>query len=153
MNLQIRLAEPETDRAFVESLDARLFEPIEAPAHSRTQIEIFQRRFTATAWREGGGAIFIAESEESERLGYMNVRTGQDDVAEEPCAYIALLAVIPEAEGSGVAAALLERAEEWTREQGYTLLSLDVFSSNQRAQRFYNKAGFGAETMRLVKRL
>lgn len=153
MTLSIRPASPETDRAFVESLDMRLADPIEAPAHDRSTVEAFQRRFTETAWSDDGGATFIAEDSSGKRLGYINVRSGHDDVADQPCAYIALLAVVPEAEGRGVAGQLLERAESWSRGQGFALISLDVFASNLRAQEFYNRAGFGVETMRLVKRI
>ena len=128
---------------------------IDAPTHSREQVGAFQDRFTATVWAadKAGGATFIAVARDGQRLGYVNVREGADEIADERCAYIALLAVTPEAEGRGVGQSLLHAAERWSKDMGFSRVALDVFASNNRGQRFYETAGFRPETLRVIKRL
>lgn len=151
----VRPAADEADLEFVREMNGRLTDVIAAPAHSRRDVVAFQDRFTASAWQAdtGEGAIFIAVDGESRRLGYVNVREGTDEIANETCGYVALLAVVAEAEGKGVGQALIREAERWAEEKGFSRIALDVFASNDRAQVFYEKAGFRPETLRLVKRL
>src|SRR3546814_2742148 len=75
------------------------------------EIESFQKAFAATAGElDGGkGATFLAVEETGNRIGYVHVREGSDEVLEEACGYIALLAVEQEHEGRGVAKALVEQ--------------------------------------------
>lgn len=151
----IRPEKDETDRVFIQGLNARLSGVIDAPAHSKEQVVAFQDRFTATAWQDetGDSATFIAVGKDGQRLGYVNVRASADEIANERCGYIALLAVVAEAEGQGVGQSLLLEAEQWTRRMGFRRLSLDVFASNHRGQGFYEKAGFRPETIRVIKQL
>jgi GNAT superfamily N-acetyltransferase len=153
MSFAIRPEENEDDRAFIRGLNARLTQPIEAPAHSREEVVAFQDRFTASAWTTNDGATFIAVRGDGRRLGYVNVRGGADEIANERCGYVALLAVVAEAEGEGVGQALLREAEAWCQQMGYARLALDVFASNDRALQFYERAGFRPETIRVIKRL
>lgn len=53
------------------------------------------------------------------------------------------LAVIPEYRGQGVGRTLLERVEARGRELGCCKLTLEVREDNDRAQRLYQKFGFG----------
>jgi GNAT superfamily N-acetyltransferase len=151
----IRLEEGEADRAFIRALNGRLSDVIDAPTHSRDEVVAFQDRFTASAWGVGVGdsATLVAASNDGRRLGYVHVREGTDDIANEKCGYIALLAVVAEAEGEGVGRSLLRAAEKWAKDMGYRRLSLDVFASNRRARQFYEEAGFRPETIRLIKPL
>lgn len=151
----IRPEKDEADRAFIHGLNVRLSGVIDAPTHSKEEVVAFQDRFTASAWAPdtGKSATFIAVGKNGRRLGYVHVREGMDEIANEKCGYIALLAVGAEVEGEGVGQSLLEEAEKWTRETGLRRLSLDVFASNLRGQRFYEKAGFRPETIRLIKKL
>ena len=153
--LTIRPEGDEADRAFIRGLNGRLTGVIDAPAHSRDDVLAFQDRFTVSAFDadEENGATFLAVDEDGRRLGYVNVREGLDDIANESCGYIALLAVTAEAEGKGVGQSLLQEAARWTAEKGFRRLALDVFASNDRAQHFYQRAGFAAETIRMIKRL
>ncbi len=50
--------------------------------------------------------------------------------------------VSPAGQGCGVAAALVERLEEWTRAKGQDSIQAFVTASNERALRFYAKQGF-----------
>lgn len=151
----IRPKEGEADRAFIHGLNARLSGVIEAPTHSKEEVVAFQDRFTASAWGHDAedSATFIAVGKDGQRLGYVSVRGSADEIANERCGYIALLAVAEEAEGEGVGQFLLQEAEKWTRQMGFRRLSLDVFASNLRGQRFYERAGFRPETIRVIKQL
>lgn len=152
----IRPASYESDREFMRGLDVRLTDVIDAPTHSKEEVVAFQQRFTASAWEHGTkeSATFVAVREDGQPLGYVNVRGSADEIADERCGYIALLAVVAGAEGGGgVGQSLLAEAEEWTRQMGYRRVSLDVFASNHRGQRFYEKAGFRPETIRMIKQL
>lgn len=151
----IRQEQDEWDRVFICEMNARLSGVIDAPAHSREEVAAFQDRFTASSWEPAAGdsATFVAVRHDGQRLGYVNVRESADEIANERCGYIALLAVVADAEGQGVGQALVEVAQRWTSEMGFSRLALDVFVSNLRGLRFYEAAGFQPETIRLIKQI
>lgn len=155
MIFSIRPSAGEADHRFIERLNARLTEVIKAPTHTEGQVASFQQGFTASSWDADifSNATFVAVNVQDEPIGYVNVREGNDEIAEEKCGYIALLAVVPEVEGQGVAQSLVSKAEEWSRQMGYTRVALDVFASNERGLRFYNKVGFAHETIRVIKKI
>jgi GNAT superfamily N-acetyltransferase len=68
-------------------------------------------------------------------------------------AHISVIATTVEAEGAGVGRALLEYAEAWARHRGHTLLTLNVFAANDRARRFYERAGWAPEMLKYAKPL
>ena len=68
-------------------------------------------------------------------------------------AHISVIATTVEAEGSGVGRALLDRADEWASHRGHSLLTLNVFAANERARRFYERAGYSAEMMKYSKKI
>jgi GNAT superfamily N-acetyltransferase len=68
-------------------------------------------------------------------------------------AHISVIATTEAAEGTGVGRALLAHAEAWARERDLLLLTLNVFASNSRARRFYEKAGWAPEMIGYVKPL
>lgn len=143
------------DTAFMHSLSPRLSGVPRPPWHDLAAMEGFQDRYmTATfAAPDKNAQTLIAWSAEGHRLGYIHMRPGKDGVTEEPCGYVSLLALPQEAEGAGVAHALMQAAEDWARALGYRLLSLDVFAHNRHAVDFYARRGFEAETLRMVKPL
>jgi GNAT superfamily N-acetyltransferase len=67
--------------------------------------------------------------------------------------HISVIAVTPEAEGRGVGRALMEHAEAWTKRRGHSLLTLNVFAANERARRFYERAGYAPEVVKYSKPL
>lgn len=151
---RIRIAS-DADLPFILSLTPRL-SGVPRPAwHNLADMVTFQDRFMkATLLPQAlGAATYIAISAPNDSIGYVHVQPGTDGVTDEPCGYVSLLAVKEGFEGAGVATSLMKKAEEWAREQGYRLLSLDVFATNARAVKFYESAGFGTETIRLVKTL
>jgi len=155
MTFTIRPEDGGIDRAFMRKLNARLVAVSEAPAHSEKEVIAFQDRFTASAWESSNenNTTLVAIDEGGQQLGYINIRDTKDEIANEKCGYIALLAVKVEAEGKGIAKALVSEAENWARKKGFHRLSLDVFASNHRGQNFYKEIGFQPETIRVIKRL
>jgi len=142
------------DRAFIDSLSPRLSSVPRPAWHDLAAMEGFQDRHMAVSFAPiDGASTLIACAEDGRRLGYIHLRPGKDGVTDEPCGYISLLATTKEAEGSGVATRLMAAAEDWARERGYRLLSLDVFADNRRAVDFYRRGGFKTETRRMVKPL
>jgi ribosomal protein S18 acetylase RimI-like enzyme len=142
------------DMAFVHSLSPRLAGVLRPAWHDLAAMEGFQDRHMSASFEPvEGSSTMIARSDDGRRLGYVHLRPGRDGVTDEPCGYISLLAVVKDAEGSGVANHLMGAAEDWARSRGYRLLSLDVFADNRRAVDFYRHKGFKTETRRMVKPL
>ena len=143
------------DRDFIEGLSPRLSGVDGPPWHDRAAMDGFQDRYFAATFREieEGALTLVAWAVEGHRLGYVHMRPGKDGVTDEPCGYVSLLALDKEVEGQGVAHRLMEAAEAWARDRGYRFLSLDVFAHNLHAVRFYERRGFQAETLRMVKPL
>jgi ribosomal protein S18 acetylase RimI-like enzyme len=67
--------------------------------------------------------------------------------------HISVLSTTVEAEGTGVARALMDFAEQWTTSRGLSLMTLNVFAGNERARRFYDRAGFEVEMLKYAKRI
>jgi ribosomal protein S18 acetylase RimI-like enzyme len=68
-------------------------------------------------------------------------------------AHISVIATTEAAEGSGAGRALLAHAEQWARERGQSLLTLNVFAANERARCFYERAGLAPEMLKYAKPL
>jgi len=155
MAIGIRPAEGEDDLGFMLGLGSRLTEVIRTASHTAAEVQAFQDEYSAANLRHPpvDALTVIAVGGTGERLGFLHALPGHDGITGEAVGYVALIAVVEAAEGSGAAQALIGAAEEWGRERGYRTLSLDVFSSNERGRRFYEKSGFVAESIRMVKRL
>jgi ribosomal protein S18 acetylase RimI-like enzyme len=65
--------------------------------------------------------------------------------------HISVLATSEAAEGTGVGRALLAFAEDWTRDRKLPMLTLNVFATNARARRFYERAGMTPELLQYSK--
>lgn len=97
-------------------------------------------------------AIFVAEVDGAV-AGMMHVRAAEDFHRRRPHGHVADLIVADGHEGQGVATALLAKAEEWARAQGYDWLGVGVFDANTRAESLYRKFGFQRDVIRLIKPL
>ena len=85
--------------------------------------------------------------------GFVHLRALEDYYRRRKHGHIGDIVVAADREGQGIATALMARAEEWCRAQGYDWLSLSVFEQNARAERLYRKLGFGRDVIRLLKPL
>jgi GNAT superfamily N-acetyltransferase len=105
----------------------------------------------ALGGRTEGASVFVAEDARRARLGFMHVAPLWDYYLEQPCGHIWDIVVRPEARGRGVGRTLVAAAEQWARDRGYRLLTLNVFVENRAALRLYEELGFAPESMKCVK--
>jgi ribosomal protein S18 acetylase RimI-like enzyme len=144
-----------SDTNFIESLIPR-FSEFDLPTW-RQRNEIDNANLTslkkAMEMPEPGSAIYIAEDETGKRAGFLHLQTQTDYFNGGKVTYISDIAVDSSFEGQGIGRILLAKAEEWAREQGCSLLSLYVFSTNSRARKVYEKLGFNEEVTKYVKPL
>jgi GNAT superfamily N-acetyltransferase len=152
--IEIRPAWPD-DEAFVLATTERLG-AFPVPAW-RTPAEIAagEVRTLAAHFRAplADAALLLAVDGEGRRLGFVFLEARQDYFTLARHAHVATLAVTGESEGSGVGRALLEASERWAHEQGFTMLTLNVFESNLRARSLYEHLGYRPETLHYVKML
>jgi ribosomal protein S18 acetylase RimI-like enzyme len=98
----------------------------------------------AQRWRgwlaDRRSATFVGELD-SEVRGFVGVGESREEpgVGELYAIY-----VLPEAWGTGLGTALIERGEEELRARGFDVATLDVLADNPRARRFYERQGWVA---------
>ena len=95
--------------------------------------------------------VFIAERSGGE-VGCLHILATTDFFGRRH-AHLSVIATSAEAAGSGVGRALMEFAEAWSRERELTMLTLNVFATNTRARRFYERNGMTPEVLKYVKEL
>jgi len=143
-----------TDREFIFGLSPCLAEVAALPWHSDAIIQKMHDEYFAEVFAKSSPrqATFIAE-QDKEPLGFIHTCSHKDGVSDEACATVPLLGVSPKAQGLGAGKALITAAEQWAKKQGYRLLHLEVFANNDKAQGFYQKLGFEAEILHMIKEL
>lgn len=142
------------DRPFILELSPQLAEVASLSWHTETMVQKFQDDYITKMLNqvEGPQTTLIAEVDGS-AMGFVHARETNDSISEEVCGTVALLAVAPTAQGRGIGRLLMEAVEDWSREQGYRLLHLEVFANNDKAQAFYQNLGFQPETSVMIKPL
>lgn len=98
-----------------------------------------------------GSMLFVAASPEGAVLGIGYAEREYDYFSQEAHGHLGILAVAAEAEGRGVGRALLDTVEQWSANQGYRLLTLNVFATNERAKAVYEHVGYQPDSIRYVK--
>jgi ribosomal protein S18 acetylase RimI-like enzyme len=106
----------------------------------------------ALANRDARSPLLIAQDEDGTPLGFISLKVSKD-MADVERGHVADLAVKANARRTGVGSALMGAAEAWAREQRLPALSLDVWSTNERALTFYGHLGYRPESLCLVKPL
>lgn len=144
----------DTDRQFIFELSPRLAEVARMPWHTDTAVQKMHDDYFAEVFANASPlqATFIAEQNKVP-LGFIHTCSYKDEISNEACGTVPLLGVCSKAQGMGVGQALIKAAEGWSKEQGYRLLHLEVFSNNDKAKSFYQKLGFEAETIHMIKEL
>lgn len=113
----------------------------------RPRAESWRRRRAQYAeWLAGGDAFgLVAREDDGRALGYVFVTMGGGSATwpvGDRQAEIASLALVPEARGAGVGAALLEAANREAARRGGDAVYLLVAEGNEGAMRFYEREGF-----------
>ncbi len=124
----MRIADAET----VAGLSGQLGYP-----STRAQIE---RRFRATEG-DPDSRIFLAEGVDGAVLGWLHV-FGVHLLESEGQAEIGGLVVDSRVKGQGVGTALVNAAEAWARERGYTDMAVRSNVIRTEAHKFYQRRGY-----------
>lgn len=95
----------------------------------------------------------IATGDDGAPLGFLHAFGERSGLTGEEQGYISMLAVAAEASGRGIGRALMEAAEDWARDRGYRLLTLETFGDNHPARAFYARLGYREETLKLAREL
>ena len=95
--------------------------------------------------------IFVAEDENHAFLGYLWIGEGSNMMTGLKHGYIYDIFVKEEFRGKGIGKILLEKAESYCREKGYSRILLMVSVNNETATRLYSKMGFKAEQTYMAK--
>jgi GNAT superfamily N-acetyltransferase len=139
------------DRAFLEAVAPRLTIG-RAPWIDAEAMRATMRRFLLDDLERMGPdvVVFIAERPDGEPVGAASIERNTHFTG-APQAYLGEVVVAEEAEGRGAATALLAAAESWAREHGARLLALETGTRNTHARAFYERHGYGEESVKLVK--
>jgi GNAT superfamily N-acetyltransferase len=154
MNFVIRRAR-EVDRSAVLALVPRLVTGFTPPpwrepaAMTPTDLDVSEKALDS---KSEDPVIHVAEKEGAV-IGFIHLMSLEDYYRRRRHGHVGDIVVAEGQEGQGIATALLARAEEWCRAQGYDWLSLSVFEQNERAERLYRKLGFQRDVIRLLKPL
>ena len=150
--ISIRLAAPQDEAALTAlawRLTAFTLPPWRKPEHIA---DADGREMMAAIRAESNtNQVFIAERDGA-AVGCLHMLEDVDFFGARH-AHISVVATAADAEGSGVGRALMAHAETWARQRGHTLLTLNVFAANDRARRFYDRAGYTPEIMKYVKQV
>src|SRR5215467_11790170 len=106
--------------------------------------------------RQNRGQIFVAEVN-AEVVGCVGVRLEHEEgeylSSLVDYAYISDLVVLPSHRGQGYGTMLLQKAEEFARQRGMTMLKIHVLVKNQQATSVYLHADFRPYALALLKSL
>lgn len=151
----VRPAAP-ADAPFITGLASRLAEVSQLPWLPRQAIDSFAAtgcQQAAAAIGEPGHAIFIACGSTDERLGFVHAHLDQSAFTREIVGYLSVLVVAADAAGTGVGRRLMTAAEDWARQQGCRLMTLEVFGGNTAARAIYAHLGYQEQTLKLAREL
>lgn len=143
--LPVNLADAAQAAAWLDLLDHYACDPMGggeplsafARAHLVTRLRTLPSFHGALAWRAG----------EQAPVGLINCFEGFSTFAARPLLNIHDLVVLESARGQGIGRALLGWSAQRGRELGCCKLTLEVLSSNARALKAYEQAGFAPYTL------
>ncbi len=90
-------------------------------------------------------SVVLLAGEAGAALGFAQLYPGFSSIAAAPAWVLGDLYVLRQARGSGVATALMRRAEDLARGAGAVHLALETAVDNLTAQRLYEREGFRVE--------
>ena len=150
--LSIRAATPD-DEASLLKLSERMANFAVPPWRSADEITQADGRsmVNAVTLAHPDSEVFIAE-QEGEVAGCLHMLVARDFFGRRH-AHISVIAVSDKAEGTGAGRVLMDYAERWARARELPMITLNVFASNARARRLYERAGFEVELLKYAKPL
>lgn len=143
--ITLRQAGPQDAEALIalmkqldDETDYLLYESGERPADVKEW-----RRILSGDTGDLNRTFFVAEIRQSRLAGYLEVRT-MDWKKVQHRAYF-VIGIRKEWSGKGLGSLFLEYLERWARERNIRRIWLTVIADNQKAVRFYEKAGYVTE--------
>lgn len=97
--------------------------------------------------------VHVAVTDDERVIGFALSRLRPEALSHKPSAHLEAIAVDTDAEGRGVAKALLSATENSARAKGAETLTLHVISTNKRAIGFYEQNGYFGEMLRYIKEI
>ena len=142
------------DRPFYRAIVGRLQDADATPTRDpAVMADYFRRRANGEVEDPPGTETFVAIGPDDAPLGILTLTPSTDYFTGHGRAYVEILVVSAEAEGTGAGRTLMAHAETWARSRGLTEIALDVFAGNARARAFYERLGFRPDHLRLVRAL
>ncbi len=96
-------------------------------------------------------ALLLVAEVAARVVGFVFAAEREDYFTHEVVVHVEDLALAPEAEGRGLARALMEAVESWARGRGRRRVSLNVWAQNRRAIGLYERLGYRPETVHYLK--
>lgn len=112
------------------------------PAQFLASLSTAQREKMWSEALERGSPQLLVARDEARVAGFVAVGPSRDEGAKEDCAEIWAIYLSPDTWSQGVGGLLWQAALERTREAGFRTVTLWVIAGNERAIRFYRRAGF-----------
>lgn len=145
----VRMYRPE-DRSAVVDLAPRLTVGV-APWRDPELVASATRRWVVTSVDRADAewsAVFVAEDDDGTVVGFVSVGS-RAHWSGETDAYVGELVVAERVERRGVGSALMDAAERWGRQHGFSRLTLETGAANTVAREFYRSRGYRDEDVRL----
>ena len=108
---------------------------------------------TVRRWQQGDEPdcfIILARSKANELVGVALVRMMLEVMSHHPSCHLEALTVGAGFEGRGIGAALITAAEKEAKIRGALSMTLNVFETNNRARKLYDRLGFVGEIHRCI---
>jgi ribosomal protein S18 acetylase RimI-like enzyme len=115
---------------------------------NKHMVEVFENFYD-----KENSQISVAEDEKDRFVGYLFVGENRDMMTGLSFGFIYDIFVEEKSRGKGIGKMLLEKAESYCREKGFSRIALMVAAANDSAMRLYNRMGFKPEQMYLGKEL
>jgi len=154
VNVAVRHAASDADRAFVEDLGRRSTPSSVSslrPALLRNVAASYERLLETVEAQSH--VVLIAECD-GRRAGFaLLLDELPDDVTGLPQAFLAYMAVEPPLQRRGIGNALLRAAEDEAKRRGLPYMAFMVTEENAAARALYERAGYGTERRLMCKAL
>jgi ribosomal protein S18 acetylase RimI-like enzyme len=111
-------------------------------------VEVFENFY-----KRENSEIFVAEDERHRFVGYLFVGESRDMMTGLSYGFVYDIFVEEKSRGKGIGKMLMEKAESYCREKGFSRIALSVSAANDSAMRLYSRMGFKPEHMILGKEL
>ncbi|MGB7414914.1 MAG: GNAT family N-acetyltransferase [Thermosynechococcaceae cyanobacterium] len=104
-------------------------------------------------WSPDAPAWFVTLVDQTQTVACLWLGRAVDPVSGETYTHVLLLYVFPEYRCRGLGTALMQKAEDWARQQGDRKIGLQVFEASKPAQLLYRQLGYSTYARTLIKPL